>query len=250
MYIVANDQQIYYQKIGKGKDLVMLHGWANDVSSFWNVAQELKDDFTVWLIDLPGFGRSEMPKTPFSVSDYAETIFQLLKELKIDKPVILGHSHGGRTTIKLVAQHPEVAEKIILLDSAGIKPKRDGFKFIAYIAAKVFNILFPEIWGLKKLLRHYFYKNIESDYIQAGELKETLRLILEEDLTADIKKIQTETLVLWGENDPTLEASLANGRNMYKLIPKSRFEIIEGAGHHPHIDNPKMFVYWVKDFAK
>jgi pimeloyl-ACP methyl ester carboxylesterase len=99
------------------------------------------------------------------------------------------------------------------------------------------------------LLRHYFYKNIESDYIRAGKLKETLKLILEEDLTADIKKIQTETLVLWGENDPTLEASLANGRRMYKLIPKSRIEIIEGAGHHPHIDNPKMFVYWVKDFA-
>lgn len=249
MYIVANNQQIYYQKIGKGKDLVMLHGWANDVSSFWQVAQDLKADFTVWLIDLPGFGRSENPKKPFKVLDYAETVKAFIDELKIQKPIILGHSHGGRTTIKLTSKYPDTAEKIILLDSAGIKPKRDGFKFIAYILAKMFNILFPEIWGLKKLLRHYFYKNIESDYIRAGKLKETLKLILEEDLTADIKKIQTETLVLWGENDPTLEASLANGRRMYKLIPKSRIEIIEGAGHHPHIDNPKMFVYWVKDFA-
>ena len=72
MYTTVNNQQIYYQKIGQGKDLVMLHGWANDVSSFWQVTQELKDDFTVWLIDLPGFGRSENPKKPFTVTDYAK----------------------------------------------------------------------------------------------------------------------------------------------------------------------------------
>ena len=250
MYITVNNQQIYYQKIGKGKDLVMLHGWANDVSSFWNVAQELKEDFTVWLIDLPGFGRSEMPQSPFSVSDYAETIFQFLKEQKINKPVILGHSHGGRTTIKLVAQHPELAEKIILLDSAGIKPKRDGFKFLVYIAAKVFNTIFPEIWGIKKLIRHYFYKNIKSDYINAGKLKETLKKTLNEDLSADIKKIENEALLIWGENDKNVESDLTVARKMYRWILKSRLEIIEGAGHHPHIDNPKMFVYWIKDFAK
>jgi pimeloyl-ACP methyl ester carboxylesterase len=136
-----------------------------------------------------------------------------------------------------------------LEDSAGIKPKRDGFKSIAYMGAKIFNVLFPEIWGIKKLVRHFFYKNIESDYLNAGQLKETLKLILDEDLTKEIKKIQTETLLLWGENDPTMEASLANGRKIYKMIPKSKFEMIEGAGHHPHLDNPKMFVYWVKDFA-
>ncbi len=249
MFTTVNDQEVYYQKIGKGQDLVMLHGWANDVSSFWQVAQDLKEDFTVWLVDLPGFGRSEMPKKPFTVSDYAETVKAFLEELKIKKPVILGHSHGGRTTIKLVSKYPEIAEKIILEDSAGIKPKRDGFKSIAYMGAKIFNVLFPEIWGIKKLVRHFFYKNIESDYLNAGQLKETLKLILDEDLTKEIKKIQTETLLLWGENDPTMEASLANGRKIYKMIPKSKFEMIEGAGHHPHLDNPKMFVYWVKDFA-
>jgi pimeloyl-ACP methyl ester carboxylesterase len=249
MYIDLDNQQVYYQKIGQGKNLVLLPGWANDVSSFWNIAQELKNDFTVWLIDLPGFGRSETPKKPFTVSDYAEIVKGFLDQLKIKKPVILGHSHGGRTTIKLLANYPDIAEKIILEDAAGIKPKRDGYKFMAYTGAKLFNILFPEIWGVKKILRHYFYKNIESDYINAGNLKETLKLILAEDLVSDIKKIQTETLLLWGENDPTMEASLANGRKMYKMIPKSRLEVIEGAGHHPHIDNPKMFVYWVKDFA-
>jgi pimeloyl-ACP methyl ester carboxylesterase len=252
MYITVNDQQIYYQKLGKGKDLVMLHGWANDVSSFWQVAEELKDDFTVWLIDLPGFGRSEMPTRPFTVSDYAETVYLFLQEMKLEKPVILGHSHGGRTTIKLVSQHPEVAEKIILEDAAGIRPKKDTTFYILYVASKLFNFLLPEVWLFNKLrnrIRYWFYKDLESDYLYAGELKKTLVNVIKEDLSSDIKKIKNEALLIWGEKDRNVESDMTVARKMYKWISKSRLEVIEEAGHHPHIDNPKMFVYWVKDFA-
>ena len=65
MYIPLNNHNIYYQRLGQGPDLIMLHGWGNDVSSFWGVTDFLKDDFTLWLIDLPGFGRSDIPKNPF-----------------------------------------------------------------------------------------------------------------------------------------------------------------------------------------
>jgi pimeloyl-ACP methyl ester carboxylesterase len=252
MYTSVNDQQIYYQKIGRGNDLVMLHGWANDVSSFWNVAQELKENFTVWLVDLPGFGRSETPKKPFTVSDYAETVKAFLEELKIKKPVILGHSHGGRTTIKLVAKHPDIAEKIILEDAAGIRPKKDTTFYILYVASKMFNFLLPEVWLFNKLrnrIRYWFYKDLESDYLSAGELKKTLVNVIKEDLSSDIKKIKTETLLIWGENDQNVESDMTVARRMYKWIAKSRLEVIENAGHHPHLDNPKLFVYWVKDFA-
>ncbi len=253
MYTTVNNQQIYYQKIGQGKDLVMLHGWANDVSSFWQVTQELKDDFTVWLIDLPGFGRSENPKKPFTVTDYAETIRQFIGELKIKQPIILGHSHGGRTTIKLVAKYPEIADKIILEDAAGIRPKKDTTFYVLYLASKIFNFLLPEVWLFNKVrnrIRYWFYKDLESDYLSAGSLKKTLVNIIKEDLSSDIKKIKTDTLLIWGENDQNVESDLTAARKMYKWIAKSRLEIIEGAGHHPHIDNPKMFVYWVKDFAR
>lgn len=249
MYVTVNDQQIYYQKLGKGKDLVMLHGWANDVSSFWNVAQELKGDFTVWLIDLPGFGRSETPKKAFTVADYSETVYQFLKELKIEKPVILGHSHGGRTTIKLLVQHPEVTDKIILEDAAGIRPKKDLGAYFAYIGAKVFHFLVPNVFHIKDRVRQNYYKRLQSDYLDAGELKKTLINILKEDLTDDIRKIKADTLMLWGEKDTNAESSFAVGKRMYRMIEKARFESFENAGHHPHLDNPKMFVYFVRDFA-
>ena len=56
MFSTVCGQQIYYQKLGKGKDLVLVHGWGQDVSSFWALSEKLKDSFTLWLVDLPGFG--------------------------------------------------------------------------------------------------------------------------------------------------------------------------------------------------
>lgn len=250
MYLIINNHNIYYQKIGKGKDLIMLHGWGNDVSSFWGVTDLLKDDFTLWLIDLPGFGRSDTPKTPFKMVDYANTIEEFIKSQKLNKPILLGHSLGGRTAIKL-ASHPEggnVVSKLVLEASAGIKPKRDVFKTLIYPLAKLSHFI-PNIFNLKERLRILFYKSLESDYVNAGKMKLTLKNILEEDLTPDLGKIKNETLLIWGEKDPTKEASLKNGKKMYKLIKNSRIEVMDNVGHFPHLEKPAEFARLVKDFC-
>lgn len=249
MYITVNDQSLYYQKVGSGKDLVVLHGWGHDVSSFWHVVEQLKDTFTLYLVDLPGFGRSELPKKPFTVQDYAQTIAEFIRSQNI-KPILLGHSVGGRIAIKLAANKPDLIEKLILEDAAGIKPKRDVPKVLLYPIAKAFRYLLPNIFGIKQRIRYRFYKALESDYISAGPMKETLKNILAEDLTPDLPKITTETLLIWGEEDPTLEASLANGKKMYRLIPNARIAVLEDIGHSPHLEKPEQFCYWVKDFAE
>lgn len=249
MYIQINNQNIYYQKIGKGKNLILLHGWKQDVSSFWGVAQILKEQFTVWLIDLPGFGRSDNPKKAFSVLDYARVIKGFITEMKIKNPTLLGHSVGGRIVIKLAAVYPQVLHKLILENSAGIRPKRDIPKFILYFFAKVFKYLVPSLFNLKEKIRVIFYKSLESDYLTAGPLKDTFTEVLNEDLTPDLCKIKAETLLIWGEKDPTLEASLKSGKKMYQLIENSKLAIIEGVGHFPHLEAPERFVYYVKDFA-
>ena len=248
MYIDINNQNIYYQKLGRGKNLILLHGWKQDVSSFWGISENLKKDFTLWLIDLPGFGRSENPKLPFSVSDYAEIIKGFIEKLNTGKPALLGHSVGGRIGIKLASTYPNLLSKLILEDSAGIRPKRDIPKFLFYIIAKTFKYLIPNIFNLKEKIRISFYKSLESDYLTAGDLKETFTKVLNEDLAFDLPKIKTETLLIWGEKDPTLEASLENGKKMYKLIENSKLVVIENVGHFPHLEKPERFTYYVKDF--
>jgi pimeloyl-ACP methyl ester carboxylesterase len=249
MYTTIKDQNIYYQKLGEGKDLIMLHGWKQDVSSFHAVAEKLKKDFTLWLIDLPGFGRSENPKQDFKVEDYADIVYQFIKENNIEKPVLLGHSVGGRIGIVLASKYPESLSKLILEDSAGIKPKQSLSKSLIYPLAKAFKYLTPNLFNLKTKIRHKLYKNLGSDYSTAGKLKGTLTNILEEDLTPQLSSIKTQTLILWGSNDPNKESSPANARTMYKKIPFSKLEFIEGADHFPHLTHAEKFIYFVKDFA-
>lgn len=248
MYISLNGHSVYHQKLGQGKDLIMLHGWKQDVSTFHNVAKELKEHFTVWLIDLPGFGRSENPKKAFTVSDYANIVAEFIKQNKIVKPHLLGHSHGGRTGIKLAAIYPEIIDKLVLEDAAGIRPRKDLTFYIFYLISKVFRFLIPNTGHLKDRLRRWFYKELESDYLSAGALKQTLVNVIKEDLTADIKKIKNQTLLVWGENDKNVESDVKAAGIMYRLIPSSKLAIIENSGHFPHLDNPHKFLYYVIDF--
>jgi len=249
MYLKINDLNIYFQKIGKGKNLVMLHGWGKDVSTFWNVVDLLKDKYTIYLIDLPGFGRSDPPKGAYTALDYAETVREFILKKNLSKLTVLGHSFGGRIAIKLVAKYSELVDRLILEDSAGIKPRRDLIKYVFYFFSKLFRYLLPNLFNFKNIIRHRFYSFLESDYLNAGLLKTTLKNILAEDLTKDLKKINIETLLLWGENDPTEEASLSNGKKMYQLIKNSRIEIFEDTGHFPHIEKSERFSYYVKDFS-
>lgn len=248
MYTIVKNQTIHYQKIGRGKDLIMLHGWKQDVSTFWPVVDLLKDNFTLWLIDLPGFGRSENPKKVFGVSDYAEVVKQFIVKFEIKKPVVLGHSLGGRIAIKLAAKYPTLLGKLILENSAGLRPKKDLPKFIFYVLAKVFKYLVPNIFNLKRNLRSKFYKTLKSDYLTAGKLQDTFTKILNEDLSSDLPKIKVDTLLIWGDKDPIPESSLKNGKKMYQLIAKSKMAVLEDTEHFPHIENPKGFVTYVKDF--
>ena len=249
MYLNISNQNIYYQKIGKGRNLIMLHGWKNDVSSFWEITQLLKDQFTIWLIDLPGFGRSENPKRDFRVIDYAEIIKGFISLLKIKKPILLGHSMGGRITIKLAVKYPDLLSKIILESSAGIRPKTDTLKLILYILTKLFKYLIPNVFNLREKIRIGFYKKIQSDYLTAGSLKHIFTNVSNEDLTKDLPKIKLETLLIWGEKDPTKETSLKNGKKIYQLIENSKMAIFENVGHFPHLENPERFAYYVKDFV-
>jgi len=247
MYALISGQQLYFQKTGTGKPLIMLHGWGQNVSSFWPLVGLLKNDFTLYLIDLPGFGRSESPKKTFGVSDYAEIIHAFIKDQKIEKPILLGHSLGGRIAIKLAADNHLIIEKLILEGSAGITRVSSPLKNVSLFLAKIFKYTVPNIFNLKTKLRYKVYKKLESDYLDVLEMKETFKKLLSEDLSNDLLRISIDSLLLWGEKDRAVP--LSDAKRMYQQIDKAKLVIFEDIGHFPHLENPKLFSYYVKDFS-
>ena len=98
IYININDIKIHYKVEGEGKPIILLHGWGANLNTFNNISKSLSENFKVYSIDLPGFGESVIG-LPLSIDEVTNIIREFVNKLEIDKPIILGHSYGGRMRI-------------------------------------------------------------------------------------------------------------------------------------------------------
>ena len=118
MEILINDLLINYKISGVGQPLVFLHGWGCDLDEFSKVSKQIEDDFTVYLIDLPGFGKSTILQS-LSVSEYADIINEFCLKLAINDPIVVGHSFGGRIAINFASRYQ--VNRLVLVATPGVK---------------------------------------------------------------------------------------------------------------------------------
>ena len=116
MYKV-NNVNINYINYGskEGKDIVFLHGWGQNIQMMKMLADPLSKENNIVIVDLPGFGESTEPTYDWMVDDYVEAIKSLLESLKIKKPILVGHSFGGK--ISLLYSSKYEVEKLVVLGS-------------------------------------------------------------------------------------------------------------------------------------
>lgn len=237
--IIDNLKINYYQSDDfDGKNtLIFLHGWQSNALIFKNILEKC-GSFVA--LDFPGFGKSEIPKTAWDVSDYSRFLRNFLEKLEIKNPILVGHSFGGKISVKYNVEYGEV-KKNVLIGSAGIRSKSK--KLIIYkIIARIFKALFsiPGLSFFKEKARRKFYKSVKSeDYVNAGNMAEICAKVIQADLSEDMKKIKTPTTLIWGENDE--ETPLKDGKIMEGLIQNSRLFILENAGHYVFLDQPEKF---------
>ena len=119
-YIYKN-KYVYFEKTGSGNPIILLHGWGASSTIFESITNILKTKYTIYTIDLPGFGKSDEPDKPYNLDDYVDLLYQFIIDLDIYNPILLGHSFGGRIAIKFASLYN--VSKLILVDSAGLKQK-------------------------------------------------------------------------------------------------------------------------------
>ena len=249
-----NDIEVNYIKEGNSdKTILLLHGWGANIELFRGIINNLSSDYTVYALDMPGFGKTSEPKTAWNVDNYVDFVIKFIEKMKINRLSLLGHSFGGRVIIKLVNREKLKfdIDKLILVDSAGILPKnkKKTIKTRVYKTLKVIvgnNIskkIFPNaLENLKKKFGSEDYRNA------SGVMRETLVKVVNEDLEPLLPTIKQSTLLIWGTNDTA--TPLSDAKIMEKLIPDAGIVEVKGAGHYSFLEQPQLVNAVLDSFLK
>ena len=237
-----------YQDEGSGPVMLFLHGWQDSSRTFDALAGHLSQKWRVIRIDLPGFGRTEMPPLAWNLSDYAAFVATFINKLNLRVAVIAGHSFGGRIVIRGIAKKYFDAEKMILIASAGVAPRRRARNIFLSWGAKVGRAItaVPPFNFWREPLRQRLYRLIGSGYTDAGILASTFARIVAEDLSEDARALAMPTLLIWGARDT--ETPLADGQRFASLIRASILRVINDAGHFVHQEKPQKVIRILQEF--
>ena len=217
---------VNYVQYGNGKDVVLLHGWGQNIEMMQFIGDRFSDKYKITILDFPGFGESEEPKEEWTVGDYVDLLHELVLSLEIKNPIIVGHSFGGRVGIKYASKYD--VEKLVLMGAPCFYDQQLDLK------TKVLK-------GLKKLpgmnsFGEFMKKYIGStDYKNASPMmRKILVNVVREDLSEDAKKIEAPTLLIWGTNDEA--APIEEARRLEKILKDGALIELPGT-HYAYIEN-------------
>lgn len=251
MFIDINGMKLNYIVEGEGSPIILLHGWGANIQAFMPVHNHLAKFHRVYTLDLPGFGESQEPPEQWGTEDYTDFLHAFMQKMEIKNPILMGHSNGGRISIFYAAKYGGL-NKIILVDSAGVKPKRKLKYFIKVYTFKAAKHLLslPLLNRYKEeILSKVKSKLGSSDYKNSsGVMQQTMVKVVNEDLKHLMPKVNVPVLLIWGEND--LDTPVSDGEKMEKLMPDAGLVVLKNAGHFAYLDQLRQFLVIVDKFLE
>ena len=233
--------------------VVILHGWGLSGKTFFPLVETLKKQgYRVYAPDLPGFGETKMPERPLMLTDYALFLDEYLKKNHIVQPIFIGHSFGGRVSLKYNELYPNRVRVLILSGTPGFTPipkkKLILFIFLAKIGKLLFSI--PPLSLVQDAVRKWYYYVVGAkEFFRAeGTMRETFKQIVKEDLVPAMEAVDVRTILLWGEYDIIVPVSIAE--RMHQVIAGSELIVIPEADHGVPFKQPEVFASYVERFLK
>ncbi len=234
--------RLHYRVAGKGSPLVLIHGYGVSSHIWQRVLPYLTQYYQVFVVDLPGYGRSTYRGTnaPWRLREMAPLLAMWLRELHLSSVHLVGHSMGGAIAIHLAASAPELVQTLTLIDAAGI-PFRSTFPVLVrrsmrsfvqrnnggYPLALVYDVLRPRL----RLFWHGAMQMVDCDF------------------RAELATLTTlPILILWGEHD--ILVPIALGYELHKALPHATFVTIPQSGHRPMLAKPALMSGVVLEFLE
>jgi len=223
--------RLHYRVVGVGKPLVLVHGFGVSGHVWQQVLPYLAQHYQVFIVDLPGYGRSTYKGTnaPWRLRDMAPLLATWLREMHLPPIHLMGHSMGGAIAIQLAAHAPELVQSLILVDAAGI-PFRSTFPALAGRSMRSFvqrgNGSYPPA-----LVRDILRPRLRLFWHSATQLVDC-------DFRTELAMLTLPTLILWGEHDILVPISL--GYELHQALPHATFVTIPRSGHRPMLAHPAL----------
>ena len=269
--IELHGQPVSYHLLGEGPPLLLIHGISGSAESWSEVLPGLAEHHTVIAPDLIGHGASAKPHGDYSLGAFASSLRDLLVALGHERATIVGHSLGGGIAMQFSYQFPERVERLVLVDSGGLG--REVHLMLRAATLPGADYVLPALaWtgalsagakGARMLGRLGLHASPEvrgiADGFETLEDPDACRAFLHTArsiIDAGGQRVSARdrlylaqdipTLIVWGERDSLIP--VAHGRAAHELMPHSRLEVFEGAGHFPFRDDPVRFVSVLRSF--
>lgn len=238
MEIKIQDVKINYIQYGKGKDILLLHGWGQNIEMMKPIGDNFSNKFRITILDFPGFGQSEEPKEPWNIEKYSVMLEKFVSATGIKKPIVIGHSFGGRVAIRYSARNP--IEKLVLFGSPCIRLS-ENLSLTVKILKKLKTL--PGLNSFGEYMKKYIGSR---DYKAASPImRQTLVNVVNEDLSKFAREIEEPTLLIWGEYDT--EAPVNEARELEKIMVDAALIVLPGT-HYAYLENLPQVVNILNNF--
>lgn len=222
MFYCFKGSQIYYEVEGIGTATVFLCGWGYDSQVLKPLSKGVKGKRV--FIDFPMFGQSEGLKEDWTLLDYETLVLEILKKEKIEKCNFVGHSFGGKVAICIAGKY-NICKRLVLVASAGIKPKKS-------LSVRLKILRFKLAKKLGKNLEKFGSKDYQN---LPQNAKKTFTNVVNSHIESFAQNIGAESLIVAGKRDK--DTPLFMHKKLAKLIKNSVFLVVD-AGHYVWVDAP------------
>ncbi len=218
-------RNINYIQYGEGDDVLLLHGWGQNIEMMKPLGDVLVGK-RVTILDFPGFGKSYELVSSWSIEDYTKFIEEFVQELDLKNLTLIGHSFGGRVAISYASRNP--VEKLILFGAPCVRTRKTSKKESFLKAMKKV----PLFNGFGEYMKKYIGS---TDYRNATPImRETLVKVVAQDLSEEAKNIQCPTLLIWGSEDSA--ASVEDAKKLELLLKDGGLIVLEGYTHYAYLE--------------
>jgi 2-hydroxy-6-oxonona-2,4-dienedioate hydrolase len=240
-------QHIYFYEAGQGSDLIFLHGLGAEGSNWAANFGFFAQKYHVYALDQIGFGNSDKPLIDYKIQTFVEFLQAFMQEQSISKATLVGNSLGGWIAADFAARYPEMVEKLVLVDAAGMRPQDPAARLpvdlnpssLAGMRKILESIVYDKHWVTDELVRQAFERHMKIG--DGYTIQRVLAGILGDNQWENDKlgSIHAPTLLLWGHDDALIP--LSSGERFQKAIPGAKLVVLNECGHIPQVEKPAEF---------